>query len=183
MGATTRCCGLRTVSVQVSWASQCCEVGGVAVGLRVLTCRLAPHRASDERFPHSMDGGGGRMGRHGGTPGSVPEELGRAPCDRHPNRHRHSPLARPDHAAHWLIDDTSWDHHPPVQDIELMLRDQSEVDAINAVLDPLLAILDQLGPTQQTPTTSGHRRRPEVRAAAARAGEWLARSTHDAASC
>jgi hypothetical protein len=50
-------------------------------------------------------------------------------------------------AVHWLVDDTGWDFHPPHDgDVGTILASRDEVDAVTATLEPLLAILDELGP-------------------------------------
>ncbi len=49
-------------------------------------------------------------------------------------------------AVHWFVDDTFWDQHSPDEDVGIVLRNQGEANAINAVLIPLLVILNELGP-------------------------------------
>ncbi|MEU6073881.1 hypothetical protein [Micromonospora sp. NPDC047074] len=58
-------------------------------------------------------------------------------------------------AVHWLIDDTFWDQRHPRHDIGTILASTSEADAIAATLEPLIAILDELGPTAPASTWSG----------------------------
>jgi hypothetical protein len=48
-------------------------------------------------------------------------------------------------AIHWLVDDTWWDQHDPAESLGDLLRDDTEVEAINAVLVPLLEVLNRLG--------------------------------------
>ncbi|MFD1046221.1 hypothetical protein ACFQ1S_11955 [Kibdelosporangium lantanae] len=69
-----------------------------------------------------------------------------------------SPPRWPDftNAIHWLVDDTSWDRYQELGDerfnpaayVGPLLRDDHEVDVITAVLDPLLAVLRDLGPVR-----------------------------------
>ncbi|WP_157695291.1 SCO4402 family protein [Nakamurella panacisegetis] len=44
-------------------------------------------------------------------------------------------------AVHWLIDDTWWDHHPPEEEIGLILRDQTEAASISLVVEAVLVVL------------------------------------------
>jgi hypothetical protein len=49
-------------------------------------------------------------------------------------------------AVHWLIDDTGWDYRSPRTDIGEILVNDAEADAVAAVLEPLLGLLDEFGP-------------------------------------
>jgi hypothetical protein len=80
-------------------------------------------------------------------------------------------------AVHWLVDDTLWDQFDVAESIGWTLRDEQEVAAIRAVLDPLLAVLDALGPLAPDPSYLRHRSWPDVRAAAGNAHRVLTRST------
>ncbi|GIF47199.1 hypothetical protein DFJ67_7177 [Asanoa ferruginea] len=51
-------------------------------------------------------------------------------------------------AVHWLVDDTHWDQLPPLRDIGTILASASEADATTETIQPLLAILDELGPAE-----------------------------------
>jgi hypothetical protein len=78
-------------------------------------------------------------------------------------------------AVQWLVDETWWDERDPAQDIGLLLRDTDEATAIGAVLAPLLAMLDALGPTAPDSDYLAHPRWRETATAAARARRLLAR--------
>jgi hypothetical protein len=76
-------------------------------------------------------------------------------------------------AVHWLVDDTGWDlvsergeRYSPTGSIGHLLRDENEVAAVNAVLDPLLAVLADLGPDAVDTAYLDHHRWPEVAATA-----------------
>lgn len=57
-------------------------------------------------------------------------------------------------AVHWLVDDIFWDERDVAESIGWTLRDEQEVAAIGAVLVPLLAVLDALGPCARSVTTA-----------------------------
>lgn len=76
-------------------------------------------------------------------------------------------------AVHWLVDDTFWDERDVAESIGWTLRDGQEVAAIRAVLVPLLAVLDELGPLAPDPDYLRHRRWPDVRIAAGNAHRLL----------
>jgi hypothetical protein len=78
-------------------------------------------------------------------------------------------------AVHWLVDDTWWDQRDVAESIGWMVRDEQEVAVIRAVLDPLLAVLDDLGPLEPDSEYLRHRRWPDVRDAAANAHRTLTR--------
>ncbi|GAB3911837.1 hypothetical protein GCM10029964_118580 [Kibdelosporangium lantanae] len=96
-----------------------------------------------------------------------------------------SPPRWPDftNAIHWLVDDTSWDRYQELGDerfnpaayVGPLLRDDHEVDVITAVLDPLLAVLRDLGPVRPDAEYLAHPRWPEVAATAAVAHQVLRR--------
>lgn len=77
-------------------------------------------------------------------------------------------------AVHWLVDDTGWDLYydtgqerfNPARAIGDFFRDGNEVAAIDAVLVPLLGVLDELGPLQADTEYLDHQLWPEVAAAA-----------------
>ncbi|MGX1613277.1 SCO4402 family protein [Micromonospora chalcea] len=69
-------------------------------------------------------------------------------------------------AVHWLIDDTSWDVRDPHDDIGTVLADRGEAEAIIATLEPLLAVLAELGPTAPDDAYLAHSRWHEVARAA-----------------
>jgi len=70
-------------------------------------------------------------------------------------------------AVHWLVDDTFWDQHHPRNEIGTVLADADEATAITATLEPLSAILDELGPTAADDDYLTHPRWHEVTHAAA----------------
>lgn len=70
-------------------------------------------------------------------------------------------------ACHLLLDDTSWDSHSPSDDIGICLKNAEEAKAISAVLDPLLAILDELGPAEEDLAYLNHDRWVQVQTASA----------------
>jgi len=76
-------------------------------------------------------------------------------------------------AVHWLVDDTFWDMQDVTGSIGWMLLDEREVAAIKAVLVPLLAVLDELGPHEPDPEYLRHLRWPDVRTAAGNAHRAL----------
>ncbi|MER5267588.1 hypothetical protein ABTZ99_36375 [Actinosynnema sp. NPDC002837] len=76
-------------------------------------------------------------------------------------------------AVHWLVDDTFWDLRDPSEDIGYRLRDGEEVAAIKAVLEPLLAVLGQLGPVRPDVEYLAHRRWSDVMANAGAAHRLL----------
>ncbi|GAA3845123.1 hypothetical protein GCM10022243_09260 [Saccharothrix violaceirubra] len=78
-----------------------------------------------------------------------------------------------DDAVHWLVDDTFWDLHDVADSIGFLLRDKREVAVIEAVLDPLLAVLGALGPVRPDVEYFCHERWPDVVAAAANAHRLL----------
>ncbi|WP_433388496.1 SCO4402 family protein [Micromonospora sp. KLBMP9576] len=69
-------------------------------------------------------------------------------------------------AVHWLVDDTFWDDRHPRDDIGTVLADTSGAEAVSATLEPLLAILDELGPTAPDEHYLTHPRWPELAQAA-----------------
>ncbi|MGC4896964.1 SCO4402 family protein [Micromonospora sp. DT31] len=69
-------------------------------------------------------------------------------------------------AVHWLIDDTFWDQRHPRDDIGTILTGAGEADAISATLEPLSAVLDELGPTASDDDYLTHPRWHEVTHAA-----------------
>ncbi|MEU2612825.1 hypothetical protein ABZ570_14785 [Micromonospora sp. NPDC007271] len=69
-------------------------------------------------------------------------------------------------AVHWLIDDTFWDQHHPRHDIGTILVSTNEANAITTTLEPLTAILDELGPTAPDDDYLTHPRWHEVTHAA-----------------
>ena len=71
--------------------------------------------------------------------------------------------------VHWLVDDTWWDHHPPADDVGRLLRDDDEAAAVDAVLHPLLSLLDAIGPSAQDDDYLRHPEWPRVAEAAASA--------------
>lgn len=74
----------------------------------------------------------------------------RALSDRdYQNQYWRSGEGRPDltAAVHWLIDDTSIDQHGARALISRLFLDQREADLVQLVVDALLRILDDLGPT------------------------------------
>ncbi|HVX45248.1 MAG TPA: hypothetical protein VHC49_15265 [Mycobacteriales bacterium] len=75
---------------------------------------------------------------------------------------------------HWLVDDTDWDQRAPAEDIVTVLRDPAEAQALSRVLVPLLAVLDELGPTQADTAYLRHERWPDVRSSASAACDLLA---------
>ncbi|MFD0202931.1 MULTISPECIES: SCO4402 family protein [Saccharothrix] len=83
-------------------------------------------------------------------------------------------------AVHWLVDDTFWDMRDASEDIGYRLRDHQEVAAIKAVLDPLLVVLDELGPVAPDVDYLDHRRWPEV-VTSARAAHRLLVANDEAA--
>ena len=100
------------------------------------------------------------------------------------------PAPRPDlhDAVHWLVDDTWWDHHPPAEEIGFILTDQREAIAIEVVIAPLLAVLDELIPgASGNPISDAdcfdHRDWPKVRSAADRAYRLLSDHTGQQDSC
>ncbi len=80
----------------------------------------------------------------------------------------HEPTSWPrlTEAVHWLIDDTFWDQRHPRDDIGTILASTSEANAINATLEPLTAILDELGSTAPDDDYLTHPRWHEVTHAA-----------------
>ncbi|MFS8104643.1 hypothetical protein LFM09_46830 [Lentzea alba] len=76
-------------------------------------------------------------------------------------------------AVHWLVDDTFWDQRDAAESIGWTLRDEQEVTAIKAVLAPLLAVLDELGPVEPDPAYLRHPSWPDVRTTAANAHRLL----------
>ncbi|MGW9193042.1 SCO4402 family protein [Micromonospora chersina] len=76
-------------------------------------------------------------------------------------------------AVHWLIDDTFWDQHSPARDIGTILGSVKEADAITATLEPLSAILHELGPTAADDDYLTHPRWHEVTRAAADAHQLM----------
>ncbi|MEW2331817.1 hypothetical protein AB0880_28940 [Micromonospora chersina] len=80
-------------------------------------------------------------------------------------------------AVHWLIDDTFWDRHHPCNDIGTILASTDEADAITATLEPLSAILDELGPTAADDDYLTHPRWHEVTHAAADAHQLMTGQT------
>ncbi|MCG5449407.1 MULTISPECIES: SCO4402 family protein [Micromonospora] len=80
----------------------------------------------------------------------------------------HEPIPWPGltEAVHWLIDDTFWDQRHPRDDIGTILASTSEANAIRATLEPLTAILDELGPTAPDDDYFTHPRWHEVTNAA-----------------
>ncbi|MGC4893878.1 SCO4402 family protein [Micromonospora sp. DT31] len=80
-------------------------------------------------------------------------------------------------AVHWLVDDTFWDQRSPVADIGTILGDADEADAITATLEPLSAVLDELGPTAADDDYLTHPRWREVAHAAADARHLLTAGT------
>ena len=78
-------------------------------------------------------------------------------------------------AVHWLVDDTFWDQHSPAEEIGLLVRDQAEADAVTTVLDPLLSVLDELGPIRADKEFLQHPLWPEVARSAADARDRLTR--------
>ena len=78
-------------------------------------------------------------------------------------------------AIHWVVDDTWWDHRSPRGDVSLLLTDQDEAAAVEAVLDPLLKILDELGPVAPDVDYVQHPSWPLVAAAALKAQQLLER--------
>nr|WP_225954421.1 hypothetical protein [Kibdelosporangium phytohabitans] len=76
-----------------------------------------------------------------------------------------------------MVDDTFWDLYyeegneqfNPANSIGRILRDHHEVDVIAAALDPLLAVLGDLGPVRPDPEYLAHPRWPDVAVTAAAA--------------
>lgn len=77
----------------------------------------------------------------------------------------HRPGALTD-AVQWVVDDTFWDMHDPSDSIGWKLRDEQEATAIKTLLDPLMHILEHLGPVEPDIAYVSHRRWPEVVATA-----------------
>ncbi|MEV1178613.1 hypothetical protein [Nonomuraea sp. NPDC049784] len=74
----------------------------------------------------------------------------RALSDRdYQDQHWRSGKGRPDFTAavHWLIDDTFIDQHGARALISHLFFDQQEADLVQMVVDALLRVLDDLGPT------------------------------------
>lgn len=78
-------------------------------------------------------------------------------------------LGRITGAVTWLVNDTSWGRLDPADSVGTILRDEGEAAAIRAVLEPLLAILDEIGPARPDQENVRHPRWPEVAEAAQRA--------------
>ncbi|MFC0030046.1 hypothetical protein ACFFMM_10980 [Micromonospora chaiyaphumensis] len=91
----------------------------------------------------------------------------------------HEPTSWPSltEAVHWLIDDTFWDQHDPRNDIGTILASTSEANAISATLEPLTAILDDLGPTAPDDDYLTHPRWHEVTHAAANTHQLMTGKT------
>ncbi|MEU4366689.1 SCO4402 family protein [Micromonospora chersina] len=87
----------------------------------------------------------------------------------------HTPTSWPGltEAVHWLVDDTFWDQRSPHNDVGTILGDANEADAITATLDPLSAILDELGPTAADDDYLTHPRWHEVTHAATGAHQLM----------
>jgi hypothetical protein len=77
-----------------------------------------------------------------------------------------------DEAVHWLVDDTWWDHQEPAGD-GTILHDDHEAAAITAVLGPLVAILDEIGPDEDDDVYLVHPRWEQVADAARHAHRLL----------
>lgn len=65
-------------------------------------------------------------------------------------------------AVHWLIDDTCWDFLSPAEVIGQILVDHHEVDKINAVLGPFLAVIDEVEPSSDDDDYLSHPRWPVI---------------------
>jgi hypothetical protein len=50
-------------------------------------------------------------------------------------------------AVHWLVDDTSWDHHDPSESVGTILSNLEEADAITSVVKAIVRISGRQGAT------------------------------------
>jgi hypothetical protein len=83
-------------------------------------------------------------------------------------------------AVHGVVDDTYWDRRSPKESVGVLLRDDEEAEAVQAVVTPLLAILGELGPTAPDDLYFAHPSWDEVRHASSQALRLL--KSNDAAS-
>jgi hypothetical protein len=68
-------------------------------------------------------------------------------------------------AVHWIIDDTSWDKHPPRDDLGILIWNDEEATAVHAVVRLLLACLDEMTSDVPDFVYFAHPRAAAVRAA------------------
>lgn len=78
-------------------------------------------------------------------------------------------------AVHWLVDDTSWDVHDPIDSIGAILHDEAEADAVRAVVTAVVAVADRQGAAATDASWYGDRNWPDVRRLAADALAGLMR--------
>ena len=76
-------------------------------------------------------------------------------------------------SVHWLVDDTFWDVRPASSDIGTILRSQAEADAVTAVIEPLIAVLEDLDPAAEDLSYLAHPRWADVPRSAANACDLL----------
>lgn len=72
-------------------------------------------------------------------------------------------------AVHWLVDDTAWDVHDPVESIGTVLHNDVEADAVRAVVTAVVAVSDRQGATAPDASWYGDQTWPEVRRLATQA--------------
>ena len=78
-------------------------------------------------------------------------------------------------AIHWLVDDTAWDAHDPAESIGTILHDDTEADAVRAVVTAIVAVSDRHGATAPDASWYGDQSWSEVRRLATHALASLTR--------
>ncbi|MGW0516793.1 SCO4402 family protein [Crossiella sp. NPDC003009] len=73
-----------------------------------------------------------------------------------------------------LLADTWWDRFDPAESVGELLRDEAEVAAVKAAIEPLLEVLEAYNPATPDETYLTHPRWPEVAAKAGAAHRLLA---------
>lgn len=76
-------------------------------------------------------------------------------------------------AVHWLVDDTWWDHHDPVESVGTLLRSEQEARAVRRVVKAIVAVSERQGPTAPDGEWFGDEAWASVRSAAQEAAAVL----------